>query len=113
MAAEPLLPVALEALLAQLLRLGGAALNEPDRDEDVQRELEVLRLPVLRHRLAVRRRGDVVAEGDRRRVVLGLVGVERVVAGDRLAGQGEQEERQEAEREPVLVGEVAEARAHW
>src|SRR3712207_7429882 len=47
--ADLLLGVALAALLARLLGLGRAALHEPDRAEDEQRELQVLRLPVLHH----------------------------------------------------------------
>ena len=52
MAPHLLALVGFPARVVELLRLRRAPLQEPDRGEDVQRELEVLRLPVLEHRLA-------------------------------------------------------------
>jgi hypothetical protein len=69
-------------------------------------------LPVLHHGLAEGRRGQVGAERDLGRVVLDLVLVEGVVARDRLRAQRQQEDGEEEEGDPVLIGELAEP-AHW
>src|SRR4051812_33469843 len=112
-ATDPLLLIALRALLAGLLGLRRSALDEPDRDEDEQGELEVLGLPVLHHGLAEGGRSQVVAEPDRGRVVLDLVLVEGVEPRDRLAHQRGQEQEQEAQGEPIVRGESPDPRAHW
>ena len=59
--ADLLLLVGLRALLARLLRLRRPALDQPDGREDVEEELQVLRLPVLHDVDAERRRRHVVA----------------------------------------------------
>ena len=110
--AHGLLLVGLAALLARLLGLGRSLLDEPDREQDEQRELQVLRLPVLGHGLREVRRGEEAGEADRlRRLVrhLGVPGLEVVVvlpARVRLAGQGGEEEREEDEAEALLAQEA-------
>jgi hypothetical protein len=49
MAPDLLLLVRLAAGLVERLGLGRALLQQPDREEDVEQELQVLRLPVLGH----------------------------------------------------------------
>ena len=90
----------------RLLGLRRAPLDEPHRDQREERELQVLRLPVLGPRLGEVPRREVAAEGDglrrpaEQRRVLDLLLVVVVPAGDRLAGEGDQEEREEDEGEP-------------
>src|SRR4051812_21732508 len=104
--ADHLLLVGLAARLAQLLRLRGAALEEPDGGEDVERELEELGLPVLHHVAAEARREDVAAERDRVVVVAQLVVVEVGVADERLADQRGQEDAAEEQPEAVVADEA-------
>ena len=105
MAADLLLAVRLEPGLVERLRLVRPLLHEPDGGEDEERELEELRLPVLEHGAAELGREHVVAPRDRRGVVRELVGVEGVLAGERLRDQRREEEDAEEDREAVLVDE--------
>jgi hypothetical protein len=59
--------------------------------------LQILRLPVLHHRLTEVRRTQVAPEADRFAVVGELFLVVEVVPGDRLAEQRRQEDREEEE----------------
>jgi hypothetical protein len=83
-AADLLALVGLPARLVQLLRLGGSPLHQPHRGEDVEGELEVLRLPVLEHGLAELGRDQEAPERDLLAAVAQLVVVELVPSGDRL-----------------------------
>jgi hypothetical protein len=111
--ADVLLGVGLAALLARLLGLGRALLDEPDREEDEERELQVLRLPVLGHRLREARGRQIAAQAQRLRGLaghLGMPGLEVVVlvpARDRLADQRGQEEGEEGEAEALLAQQAA------
>src|SRR4029078_5934512 len=104
---DALVLVRLASLVPRLLGLGRTALHEPHRQQDVERELQVLRLPVLEQRVAEARRREVPPERDRRLVVRGRLVIEVVPAGERLAGDGEHEEAEEDEREAVLPQEAA------
>src|SRR5215210_3256037 len=101
MPADLLLLVGLRALVAGLLGLRRAALHQPDGQQDVQRELQILRLPVLEDGVAEARRHDVAAQRDRRLVVGRRLVVEVLPAGHRLTGEGEREEGEEDERQRV------------
>jgi hypothetical protein len=59
-------------------------LEQPDGADDVERELQVLRLPVLEHVDAEARRSHITPQADRITVMGGLVGVEVGVADERL-----------------------------
>ncbi len=61
-AADLLVLVALATALLDLLGLGRATLDQPHGQEDVDREVKVLRLPVLRDADGVLCRRDVGAE---------------------------------------------------
>src|SRR3954451_22612556 len=98
-----LLLVRLAARLAQLLGLRRAALQQPHGGEDVERELEELRLPVLHHVAAEARREDVAAERDRVVLVAELLVVEVGVADERLPDQGDEEDAAEEEPEAVVA----------
>ena len=110
--ADLLLVVRLAAGLVELLRLRGAALQQPDRPEDEQRELQVLRLPVLHHGLTEVRRGQIAAERDRvgllvRELRVGdRVVVELVVAGDRLKCERDEKQHPEPDRQAVVLEEA-------
>ena len=106
MAADALLAVRLPTGPLEPLRLVRPLLHEPDRHEDEERELEELRLPVLEYRTAEGGREHVVRPRKRPAVVGELVGVERVLPGERLADERRQEEDAEEEREPVLGREA-------
>ena len=95
--ADLLVRVGPAAFLAELLRLGRAALQQPDREQDEERELEVLGLPVLEHRRGELGGHHVAAERHVRIPVPGLVLVEVRVAGHRLQHDREQEQDQERE----------------
>jgi hypothetical protein len=107
--AHPLLLVGLAPALAELLRLGRPALEQPDRQQDEQRELQVLRLPVLHHPDAELGRGDVAQEGDPGVAVAVLVLVEVGLPGDRLEHQRGEEQAEEDERQSVVPDERAHA----
>jgi hypothetical protein len=110
--ANLLLLVALGPRLVELLRLGRPALQEPHGHQHEQRELEVLGLPVLHHRVAEVRREDVAAQRDELRVLVvhervrGLFVVVEVVPDDRLEHQADQEDRQEEERQARVLDEA-------
>ena len=89
-------------LLTRLLRLRGAALDQPDGGEDVEEELEVLRLPVLHDVDPERGRRDVLQQRDLLQPVRHLLGVEVGDPGEGLADQRGQED--EAERQGQGVG---------
>ena len=90
--------VGLEPGLVELLRLRRAALHQPDRDHGEEGELQILGLPVLRHRLSEVRRAHVAPEADRLFAVLELLLVVKAVAGDRLTHDRQQEDREEEQR---------------
>src|SRR6266508_145839 len=78
--------------LSALLRLRRSLLHQPDRCEDVERELQELRLPVLHHRLAEVRGCEIAEVGD------GLLGVlDGVLVVEAVTDEGLREERQEQE----------------
>ena len=79
--------VRLRAGLVDVFRLRRATLDEPDRAEDVEEELKVLRLPVLRHVHREVGRRQIGAEGDRIEVVGHALIVEVRHPGERLADQ--------------------------
>src|SRR5215207_11290814 len=95
--------LALQPDILDRLRLVRAALDEPDRRDDEEHELEELRLPVLEERLPVVRRGDVAAPRDRLAAVLELLLVVRGAPCDRLAERRREEEREEEQREAVVA----------
>src|SRR5215211_3248825 len=80
--------LALQPDVLDRLRLVRAALNEPDRRDDEEHELEELGLPVLEERLPVIRGGDVAAPRDR------------------LAERRREEDREEEQREAVVPEEA-------
>jgi hypothetical protein len=88
---------------------GEPPLDEVDRGQDVEHELEVLRLPVLHDRLAEGGGGDVALERDglgflSEKVSVGdLAGVEGALARHGLPGEREEEDREEEERQPVVA----------
>ena len=99
MLADLLVLVGLEAGLVERLGLRRAALQQPHGAEDVERELQVLRLPVLGDVGRELRGRQVAPEGDRVAVVQELVVVEGPVAGDGLAGEaGRKMARKKIER---------------
>jgi hypothetical protein len=104
---DPLLPVGLRPGLVHLLRLGRAPLEEPDGRRDVEEELEVLRLPVLRHVDAEVGGHEVFAEADLGESFGGELVVEVGVARDRLSGEGQQESDAEGQSEAVVPQEAA------
>jgi hypothetical protein len=100
---DELLLVGLRAGVVRLLRVVRAALDQPDSRQDEERELKVFRLPVPRarpSRSATRRHSG---RRDRLAAVLSLLGVEASLAGKRLPGQGDEEERQEEDGEAVAA----------
>ncbi len=102
--AAELLPVlGLDPGSVERLRLGRAALQEPDGGEDEERELEVLGLPVLEHRLPEARRDEVAGVRDGLGAVECGVLVVGPMAGDRLRDQRAGEEGEEDERERVVA----------
>jgi hypothetical protein len=82
-------------------------LQQPHRQQDEERELEVLRLPVLHHGDGERRGEDVAPEADLRLHVAVLLVVEGGVARHRLEHERDRKERQEDDRETVLAQEAA------
>jgi hypothetical protein len=92
-----LLRVRFLSRVLRTLGLVGASLDQPDRGEDEEGELQVLGLPVLHDGLAEVRRDDVAGIGDRRLAVGPLLVVERPVARDGLAEERRGEEDPEDE----------------
>jgi hypothetical protein len=93
--------------LIELLRLRRAALKEPHREQEEERELEVLRLPVLHHVDAELGRHDVARQRHLGIAVADRLFVEVRVPRDGLAHQGGEEQQQEDDREAVLLEEAA------
>src|SRR5687768_10942395 len=106
MAAEPLLLVALRAFLARLLRLRRTPLDQPDGREDVEEELQVLRLPVLHHVHAERRGRHVLPQRHRLEAVGHLLGVEVSCARERLPHQRDDEQSAEHKAQRVVAEEA-------
>jgi hypothetical protein len=86
-------------------------LHEPHARQDEDRELQVLRLPVLHHRPAERRRRHVAPQRQRLRLLVEqfgvgdlLVVVERV-ARDRLGHEQNEEQHEEEQGQPVVAQE--------
>src|SRR4051794_4442391 len=101
--ADLLLLVGLGPLTAEGLGLRRAALHEEDRREDEQRELQVLRLPVL-HDVDHERRGRHEAPERHRGVLVGeLLVVEVAVPDERLRDEGREEDPEEEQRQRVLA----------
>jgi hypothetical protein len=73
--------------------------------------LEVFGLPVLRDGLGEVGGGDVPPEGDRALPVRRLLLVVEVVARDRLAGEGGQEDDKEEQRQRVVAKKACQAPA--
>ena len=90
MPADELGGVGLGALVPRHLGFRRALLDEPHREENEQRELQVLRLPGSARDLGMPRLEVVVV----------------VPASDGLAAEGGQEEREEDEREALLAQET-------
>src|SRR4051812_23343553 len=88
-----LLLLGLEAGLVQPLGLRRPALKQPYGRKHEQDELQVLRLPVLHHRLPEVRGSQIAAERDSLLAVLQLIVVER-----RMPGNGRSDERGEEDR---------------
>ena len=82
-------------------------LQQPDGEHDVEQELEILALPVLRHVPREGRRGQISAEGDLVETVGELLVVDLLPAGEPLPGERSQEEQPEDEAERVLGEEPA------
>src|SRR5215212_6854130 len=101
--ADLLLLVGLGARLVELFGLRRAALEQPHGGEDVERELEELRLPVLHHVAAEARGEHVAAERDRVVLVAELLVVEVGVTDQRLADEREQEDPAEEQPEAVVA----------
>jgi hypothetical protein len=105
--AEQLVFVTFRADAPQRLRLRGTALDQPHGREHVQEELQVFRLPVLRHVDRERRGRQVAAQAHRIDTVGELLVVEVGQTGQRLSHQAGQEEGAEAQREAVVPEERA------
>ena len=100
--ADQLVLVGLAAGLLRFLRLGRAALHQPHRRQDVERELQELRLPVLQHRLP-KVGGDQVARvRDRVASVLHLLLVVDANPDERLPDDRSEEDAAEEQCERVL-----------
>jgi hypothetical protein len=100
--------VGLRADLRGVLRLGRPALHQPDREEDVEEELQVLRLPVLHDVHGERRGRQVLEERHRLGADRDLLVVVLRQPGDRLPDEREQEQAAEHQAEAV----VAQGAAH-
>ena len=90
-------------LLAGRLRLRRAPLDEPDRADDVERELQELGLPVLRRLDGEARGGQELGEGHGRLAVLALLVVVEVLPRDGLAGERREEQDEEHQRQRVVA----------
>lgn len=99
MGPDPLLLIALQPDVVELLRLVGTFLHEPDRRRDEDGELQELGLPVLQHRAAEVGRDHVLPPRERLLPVLCVLRAVVVLAGKRLADERREEDRGEEERE--------------
>ncbi len=91
-----------QARILRSLRLVRPPLDEPDRRDGEQRELQELRLPVLEHRPCEVRGDEVAAPGQGLLPVLGALGVHRPLPHERLAGDRDEKERPEEHGEAVV-----------
>lgn len=91
----------------ELLGLGRAALEEPDGAEDVEEELQVLRLPVLGDVDCEVRGHQVLTERQLLQSVSGQVFVESGLSRERLPGQDQEERAAEGEGEAVVPPEAS------
>jgi hypothetical protein len=99
---DQLLLIGLAPNVAGWLGLVGAPLDRPDGRDNEERELKVLRLPVLEDCGAEMRGHEVAGVGDALAPVLELLLVEGSLSRDRLTDQRGDEEREEDEREAVV-----------
>ncbi len=93
--------------LVQLLRLRRPSLQQPHRQHDIEQELEILALPVLRHIDGEVGGRQIATEGDLVEAVGELLVVELVPACEGLPHQRQQEQQSEDEAEGVLLQEPA------
>jgi hypothetical protein len=101
MPAEQLFLVRFDAALVDVLGLGGALLDQPDGQHDVEQELQVFRLPVLGHVHGEVRGGDVLSEADLLEALGHLLIVEVGQPGEGLADERGQEEQPEGDAQAV------------
>jgi hypothetical protein len=93
--------------LVDLFRLGGASLHKPNREQDIERELQVFGLPVLHDGRRELRRDQVPAVGHLRVAVADLILVEIGKTNDRLEDQRGEEQAKEDQRQAVVAEEGA------
>ena len=105
MRAHALLLVALRTCALEPLGLVRPLLHEPHGCADEHGELKELGLPVLHDGAPEVGASDVLPPGQRRALVRELLGVERVLTGERLGHERSQEENREEDGEPVLLEE--------
>jgi hypothetical protein len=107
--ADLLLLVGLVADLVRLLGLRRAPLHQPHGGQDVEEELQVLRLPVLRDVDGEVRGGEEAPERDGPAAVEHLVVVVVRVAGDGLPEERGEEQQSERDAQPVVPEETLQA----
>jgi hypothetical protein len=90
-----------------LLGLRRSALHQPHGAEDVEEELQELRLPVLADVDGEVRGREVLEQGDLLEPVHAELLVELRPPGQRLAGQDDEKGGAEGQREAVVVPEAA------
>jgi hypothetical protein len=103
--ADLLLLVGLRPDLLRLLGLRGPELDQPDGREDVEEELQVLRLPVLHDIDGEGGRGDEPQQGDLLQALGETLVVEGGHAGEGLADEAGEEQPAEGEAQPVVEQE--------